>query len=193
METIVSWFLMVLGVITVLAIIMVVLAIYGYSRLVITLKSINASPQFKVKPGAVIGSLFSVITGNFVSAATRFIDSVRLDGQISCLNHSFVPLYLPDIEHEVSIGGKSCLNPIHTRALWLKPGASEAIPINATLSTSDIPQVALAGLTHKGVINIKIQSRVTFGSFSYTKITSISTKIPDYLPKVAKGNKKPPL
>jgi hypothetical protein len=131
MGTIVSWFLMILRAITLLTIILAGLAVYGYSRMIITLKSINASPQFKVKPAAVIGSLLSIVTGNFVSAAAGFINSLRLDGQIACFNHSFVPLYLPEIEHEVSIGGKSCLSPIHTHALWLKPGSSETVPINA--------------------------------------------------------------
>jgi hypothetical protein len=191
-----SWFLRALGLIVLLAIIFVVLAIYCYGRLAFTLKSVSASPEFKMRPAAVIGSLFSVVTGNFISAAGAaggLVNGVRIDGQIACLNPSFVPLYLPEIEHDVSIGGKLCQHPFHTHALWLKPGASETMPINMTLGTGDIPQVALMGLTHSGVIDIEIQSKVVFGSFSYLKVTRITTKIPDYLPKIAKSNKKPPL
>ena len=193
MGAVVSWFLMVLGAITLMAIILAGLAVYGYSRLVITLKSISASPEFKMKPASVVGSLFSVITGNFVAAAGGFINGVRIDGQIACLNHSFVPLYLPHMEHEVSLGGKPCLHPVHTHEIWLKPGSSETMAINMTLGTSDIPQIALAGLTHGGVINIEIQSRVTFGPFSYLKINRIATKIPSYFSKAPRGDKKPPL
>jgi hypothetical protein len=193
MWAVVSWFLMVLGLITLLAIIFIGLAVYSYRRLVITPKSISALPELKLKPASVIGSLFSAITGDFISAAAGFINGVKINSQIACINRSLIPLYIPDIEHEVSIGGKQCLNPIHTHALWLKPGSSETIPITMTLSTNDIPQLTLAGITHKGVINIEIHSRATLGPFSYLKITNITTKIPDYLPKISKGNKKPPL
>jgi hypothetical protein len=193
MGTIVSSFLVVLGSITLIGIVLVSLAAYSYKRLVITFKSTSASPDFKLKPTSVVGSIFSAITGNLASAAGGFINGVRLDGQITCVNNSFVPLYLPDMDHEVSIGGKSCMKMIHTYACWLKPRGSETIPINMTLSTNDIPHVALAGLTHRGVINVEIRSRAIFGHFSYLKITSTTTKIPDYLPKVTKGKNKPPL
>ena len=137
--------------------ILVALTIYSYRKLEITFKYNSVSPDFNFKPTSVIGSIFSAITGTLVSAAGGFVNGVRLDGQVTCLNHSFLPLYLPDIEHEVLIDGKSCMNVVRTYALWLKPRASETIPINMTLTTSDLPQVALAGITHRGVINVEVQ------------------------------------
>ena len=142
MWLVVSWFLIALGLITLLTIIVAGLAIYCYSRLVFKLESISASPEFKVKPAAIVGSVLSMATGDFFSAAgaaAGLINGVRIDGQIACLNHGFLPLYLPDIDHDVSIGGKQCLKTVHTSALWLKPGGSEAIPVNMTISTNDIP------------------------------------------------------
>jgi hypothetical protein len=182
-----SWFLIVLGFIALIAIFILGLAVYSYRRLVITVKSFSSSPDFKLKPTSVIGSLVNVITGNYVAAVAGFVNGVNLHGEIACINHSFVPLYLPGIEHKVSIGGRSCLNAFHTNAKWLWPGASNTIPIDMTISTNDIPQVALAGITHGGVIGIEMQSTVTLGHFSYLKITSITTKITDYFSKAPKG------
>ena len=114
----------------------------------------------------------------------------RLDGQIIYRNRSIFPLYLPDIDHEVTICGKVCENVVHTKAAWLKPVSDEIIPIKFTLATGEIPHIAISGLTGLGAIDIKIRSRVTLGAFSYKKITETKTKIPDYFPKKASKEKK---
>jgi hypothetical protein len=186
-----GWFFIVLGALALLVIILLCLAVYSYRRLEISFKTVSACPDFKFKPASVIGSLFSAFTGNYIAAAGGFINGVRLDGRISVLNHSFVPLYLPAIDHEVFIGGKSCAKMIHTPALWLKPRRGEAIPISITLNTNDIPQVALAGLSKRGVIDVEIQSRVALGGYSLLKTTRTAVNIPDHLPKLSKGDKKP--
>ena len=181
MGALISWFLMVLGLIALLAIVLVALAAFCYSRLTISLKSVRVSPEFQVNPASVIGALFSLVTRSFISAAGGLIKGVRLDGQINCLNHCILPLFIPAIEHEVLIEGRRCLKTIHTGALWLKPGAGKVLPINITLSTGDIPQVALGGLTHGGDIHIEIQSRLTLGPLSYLRITSLTPNIPNTL------------
>ena len=190
MGSVIGWFMMVLGVITLLAIILAGLSIYGYSKLVITIKSVRVVPEFKIKPSTVIGSLFSIVTRNFVSAAGGLLNGIRLNGQILCLNRSFVPLYFPDIEHYITIGGKRCIDSVHTHALWLWPGSRKIVPVSATLGTNDIPQIALSGLTHKGAIKVEIQSKVSFGPFSYSKITRMITNIPNPFSKAPKDNKK---
>ena len=186
LQEVIVWFLAGLGGLTLLAIVICALAVYAYSRLVITFRSVSVAPDFKATPTSILGSIWNAIRGNLVSAAGGFVNGVRLDGEIICRNRSLFPLYLPDIDHEVSIGGKACENIVHTQAAWLKPLTDETIPIHFTLATGEVPHVAISGLTGLGAIDIKITSRLAFGHFSYLKITDTKAKIPDYLPKRAK-------
>ena len=177
--------MIVLGAITVIALIVVLLVLFSYRRLTFTLKPISAFPEFKFKLASLIGSVVSFIARNFVSAAGGFVSGLKLNGQIIIHNHSFMPLYFPAIEHEVSIGGKSCLNTVCTRALWLRPGASVTLPVTLTVGMGDIPDVAMDGLTHGGAIAVEIKSKVTLGSFSLLKTTRTTTKRPGSLPQPA--------
>jgi hypothetical protein len=195
LEGIVVWFLAVLGALTLVSALLAVLVVLSYTRISVTFESVSASPDFKLNPTSVLGSIWNAIRGNLISAAGGFVNGVRLDGKIICRNRSVIPLYLPDIDHEVTVGGKACENIVHTKALWLMPGKNETIPVNFTLATGEIPYVAMSGLTSRGAIDIRIKSRAAFGPFSYVKITETKTKMPDYLPrrkKEAKDKKKPP-
>ena len=189
LETIIVWLLAVLGGVALIAVVLAALSVFSYTRLAITFKSVSASPDFKLKPASVIGSIWNAIRGDLVSAAGGFVNGVRLDGRIICKNRSIMPLYLPDIDHEVTIGGKPCENIVHTKSVWLGPFGMESIPINFTLATGEIPHVAMAGLTSRGAIDIRIKSRVAFGPLSYVKITDTKTRMPDYLPKRKKETK----
>lgn len=189
LESVIVWFLAALGAVTLLAVILAVLTVFAYTRLVITFKSVSVSPDFNLKPASVMGSIFNAIMGNLVGAAGGFVNGVKLDGQIICRNRSIIPLYLPDIEHEVTVGGKLCQNVVKTPARWLAPLRDEAIPINFILDKGEIPHVAIAGLTSRGAIDIRIKSRVTVGPFAYVKTTDTKTRIPDYLPKRTKDLK----
>jgi hypothetical protein len=186
-----SWVLIVLGGVTLFAILLAVLAFLSYRRLSVTIKPISAFPEFKFKLASMIGSVVSFIARNFVSAAGGFVSGVKLNGQVIIQNHSFIPLYFPAIEHQVSIGGKSCLNTVCTRSLWLKPGASVTLPVTLTVGTSDIPDVALDGLTHGGAIAVEVTSRMNLGSISLLKITRVSVNRPRALPKPARAVKTP--
>jgi hypothetical protein len=194
LESVIVWILTILGLLTLLAVAAVAVAVFSYSRIEITFKSVSASPDFNLKPASVMGSIFNAIMGNLVGAAGGFVNGVKLDGQITCRNRSIVPLYLPNIEHEVTVGGKLCQNVVKTPARWLAPLKDEAIPINFILDKGEIPHVAIAGLTSRGAIDIRIKSRVAVGPFAYVKTTDTKTRIPDYLPKRTKdpkGKNKP--
>jgi hypothetical protein len=191
MGTVLSWFLIVLGAATLIALILVIMALISYRGLTVTLKPVSAFPEFKFKLASLVGSAVSFIARNFILAAGGFISGVKLNGRIIIHNHSLMPLYLPAIEHEVSISGKSCLNTLCTRALWLRPGANVTLPVTLTVGTGDIPDVAMAGLTHGGAIAIIIDSKVTLGSFSLLKTTRVTVKSPKALPKPATAPSKP--
>ena len=190
LKAIIIWFLAALGAFTILVVAISALAVYNYARLVITFKSISAVPDFKATRTSILGSIWSVIKGNLASASGGFENGVRMDGEIICRNRSLLPIYLPDIEHEVTISEKVCENMVHTKATWLKPRSDEAIPINFTLAAGEIPHVAISSLTGLGAIDVRIRSRVVFGPFAYIKITETKTEVPDYFPKKASKDKK---
>ena len=140
------------------------IAIYGYGQLQTSLQIQQCSPEI------------DVAAKSGVSAVNRIM-GLNLEVVQVFTNPSFVPLYVPPMNHEVAIEGKKCRNVIQTRAAAIAPSGHVSQSISLQISCHDLPEVALHPLANGGTIDITIVSKIPLSDYSFTKTTKVQARV----------------
>jgi len=140
------------------------LTAYGYSQLQTDLQIQECSP--KIDATAKSG----------VSAINR-ITGLNVEGLVVFKNPSFVPLYIPTINHEIAIEGKKCQSVIQTKTMAVAPNGTVSQPISLQISSHDLPELVLHPLANGGRIHIKIVSKLSLGGYSFTRTTQVQASV----------------
>jgi hypothetical protein len=139
-------------------------ATYGYSQLQTTLQIQQCSPEI------------DVAAKSGVSAVNR-ITGLNLEVVQVFTNASFVPLYVPPMNHEVAVEGKRCRSIIQTRAVAIAPSGRVSQSIDLHIGSHELPEVALHPLANGGMIDVTIVSKIPLGDYSLARTTQVETSI----------------
>jgi len=139
-------------------------ATYGYGQLQTSLQIQQCSPEI------------DVAAKSGVSAVNR-ITGLNLEVVQVFTNPSFVPLYVPPMNHEVVIEGKRCRNVIQTRAVAIAPSGRVSQSIGLQIGSHELPEVALHPLSNGGTIDITIVSKIPLGDYSVTRTSQLQTSV----------------
>lgn len=166
-----------------LVVILIVVAIvgaeaYGYSQLQTSFQAQQCSPILNTLSfQSILSTIYSIVKGDLIGLISSIVTGLNVQGVITLNNPSFVPLYIPTMNHKVTIDGKECQNIVQTEAMWIAPYSDKSQAFSLQVSLGDLPGIALSTLANGGAIEITIVSEIPLGSFSITKTTLVQTSI----------------
>jgi hypothetical protein len=177
MRSILKSIFIIVTVLVILIVATVALGAYGYSKLETEFDASNFSPEINTSPENVIYTIVDILSFNYLEAAIDLIDGVRIDGTLRFTNNSFIPLYIPEMEHQVYIEGHQCKEKFNTPSFWLGPSSHQDEAINLLVGLEDVPEILLQVLANGGTSNVKIYSEFTLGTFTIVKESTKSFNI----------------
>lgn len=150
---------------------------YGYSQLQTSFQAQEVSPEIPGSRSSIWNAILNIFSGDLYSAVTSIVTGLNVEGTLTVSNPSFIPLYIPAMNHEVAIEGKKCPRAIRTQAMFIAPSSRESQRINLLISLRDLPEMALRSIANGGAIHISIVSEIGLGEFAITKTTYVQTSI----------------
>jgi len=97
------------------------------------------------------------------------IKSVTVETTVDVHNNSFVPIYIPAMEHNMSINGKPVGSPIHTPSMWIGSWGNESVPVSTSIPREALPGIILGYIISGGNIDITVQSTARIAGFTLTR------------------------
>lgn len=162
------WVLLIVGIVVG---IIISLASYGYASIEVN-SSGNSTMVFEYEGD--VDSLLDLLTP----------ESVTVETTVDVHNNSFVPLYIPALEHNLSISGKSLGSPVYTQSIWLGPWGNETVPVSTSIPGNALPRILLQYIKEYiqsgGSLDITVQStaRVAGVTLSRTQTVPFEMAIP---------------
>ena len=104
-------------------------------------------------------------------------ESVSIETTVDVHNNSFVPLYIPALEHNLSLQGKPLCGPVYTQSIWLGPWGSKAVPVSTSVPGNELPRILLQYIQEyfssgEGV-SITVQSTARVAGFTISRTQSV--------------------
>ena len=138
----------------------------AYSNLETDFRTSSVSPDVDVSLGSISSMLLNIATGNFLGAAIAPLKGVIIEGQIIFQNNSFIPLYLPRMEHAIKLEGQPSENSAPTQAGWLSPHETKLEPFHIEIGKAAIPTIVLGALANGGQIRVDVDSSFRIAGFT---------------------------
>ena len=165
------------------------LGFYGYSNVKVE-SSGNNIIELKLKEG--IGSLLDIIRGltlrEWLDEGGGIIDSVKIDTTVDVRNETFVPLFIPAMEHDLSIGGEPIGDPINTPSFWLAPGGNTTVSVTASVPRDQLPGLILQYIYSGGNPDITVKSTTKIVGISVTRTQTVEFTITNPILHILLGN-----
>ncbi len=165
-----------IGILAILLAGFVGLSVYGYGQLQTDFEATNVGVKTNLTASSFFSALLSALTLDYAGAVFSIIEGLEVQGGIVYSNPTFLPLYIPEMEHSISINGVSTASSSTTPAFWLAPKAEVTQPFAVLIYTEDLPEVVLSTIANGGDIAIEVSSEVFLGPFSWTKSSTSSQK-----------------
>jgi len=188
MKFIIRFIITAVAVIFLLAVATIALGVYGYNQLETDFDATNFSPEINTSIGNIISTITDILTFNYLEAAIDLIDGVRIDGTLSFSNNSFIPLYIPEMEHQVYIEGQQCQEKFRTPSFWLGPSSHRDQTISLLVDLEDVPDILLQVLVNGGTSNVQIYSEFSLGTFTIVKESTKSFSVNNSLASFLTGD-----
>jgi hypothetical protein len=102
---------------------------------------------------------------------------VDIDTTVHVRNQSFVPLFIPSLEHNLSIGGEPIGDPIHTPSFWLSPGGNTTVSVTSSVPREQLPAVILQYMFSGGNPEITVESTTEIVGISVTRTQTVEFTI----------------
>ena len=158
------------------------LGYHGYSRLEVTAtRPTSVVEQFEVEHGSVLDTLKSFTVDDWVKLIALAIEGVKVEATVSMHNRTFVPLYIPAIDHQIYLEGHRFGSPVRTPSIVLHSWEKREIPVSVTLTLADLPPAALALLHSEvsgGKVDLTVESTAKVGLLTYKKTTTLTITVP---------------
>jgi hypothetical protein len=151
--------------------------IYGYIRLNTSFKMVRIYALAEYSLDNAKKGLINAVLRRWVEAASSLIRGLNIDGDILFRNCTFVPLYLPPMKHKVKIEGKEIKDLVRTGAMLLLPFGHKNQNFSMTILTPDLPGIAWNTLKKRGRIDIKTDSSLSLGLFSFKHSQAFTEKL----------------
>ncbi len=97
------------------------------------------------------------------------IESVTVETTVDVHNNSFVPLYIPAMEHNMSMNGKPIGSPIHTPSMWIGSWGNESVSVSTSIPREALPGIILGYIVSGGDVDITVQSTARIAGFTLTR------------------------
>jgi len=150
------------------------LAVYAYNSIEVDSSGINTLVlEFGDGNETLAGALGNLTLGKWLTEGVRIIQGVRIDGTVDVRNPFFLPLYVPALEHNLSIEGEPIGSPIRTPSFWLSPGGNNTVAVSTTVPRDLLPGIILRYIFSGGSIDITVESTTEVAGISVTKTQTI--------------------
>jgi hypothetical protein len=152
---------------------------FGYSQLQVQRSgSLSITPALKTDIGSIGSAIFSVFSGDLGAAAESVIEGVRFKGTVEVANESFVPVFIPKLEHHVFVQQVATYTTFDTPSRFLAPGASAEFEFDFIVPVDGLAQVALNIILDGGDLRLNIDSALGVGPLSVTNRAEFVESIP---------------
>lgn len=159
-----------LAILLMVALLAVVGTGFGYSKLEVTrVGSFGVAPAVRTDLGSIGSALLNAFSGDAVGAAAAVIEGVRFVGIIEISNDSFLPVYIPGMEHQVFVQRIPTTTSFETPGGLLSPSESSEIPFDFVVPARQLAEAAISVILAGGEINMALDTSVGFGPFSVTR------------------------
>ena len=105
------------------------------------------------------------------------IAGIQVDTTADIHNATFVPLYLPQMEHALYVGDEYIGDAERTPSMWLGPWAKKPMPVSGFVPRAALPAVVLALIESGGSIDITVKSTATVAGVTVTKTDIVTFSI----------------
>ena len=105
------------------------------------------------------------LSGDWFSAAFELIDGINLNFNFDLTNNGLLPVYIPDVNHEILINGIS-IGKGHTNVdTTINPGQTERVTSFQNLQKTSLEPAAFSIVSAEGVMDIKVKGTANFQLF----------------------------
>lgn len=108
-------------------------------------------------------------------------ESVTIEMTVDVHNTSFVPLYIPALEHNLSIKGKPLGSTVYTQSIWLGPWGNETIPVSTSIPGDVLPRIFLQYIQEyiysRGSVDITMQTTARIAGITLTRTQTVPFNI----------------
>jgi len=162
------------------------LGYHGYSRLEVS-ASRPTSPierfgfDFDREGGSALDTLRNLTFDDWVKLVALIIEGVEVEATVTMQNRTFVPLYVPAIDHQIYLEGHRFGTPVRTPSILLHSWEKREIPVSITLTLGDVPPAVLA-LLHStvsgGKVDLTVESTARWGLLTFKRTTVMTITVP---------------
>jgi hypothetical protein len=104
-------------------------------------------------------------------------ESVTVETIVDVHNNSFVPLYIPALEHNLSLNGKPFCDTVYTESIWLGSWGNETVPVQTSIPGNALPLIFLQYIQEYvqsgGSVDITVQSTASIVGVTVTRTQTV--------------------
>ena len=114
-------------------------------------------------------------------------ERVAIETTVDVHNNTIVPLYIPAMEHNLSLNGKPLCDTVYTDSIWLGPWGNETVPVSTSIPGNELPSIMLQYiqeyLQSGGNVDITVQSKARIAGITITRTQTVPFEM--VLPAIA--------
>ena len=104
-------------------------------------------------------------------------ESVAIVTTVDVHNNSIVPLYIPALEHNLSLNGKPLCDTVYTDSIWLGPWGNETVPVSTSIPGNELPGIMLQYIQEYiqsgGNVDITVQSTASIAGVTVSRTQTV--------------------
>ncbi|UCC60780.1 MAG: hypothetical protein JSW38_06015 [Dehalococcoidia bacterium] len=114
-------------------------------------------------------------------------DNVAIETTVDVHNNSIVPVYIPALEHNLSLNDRPLCDTVYTPSIWLGPWGNATVPVSANIPGNALPRVMLQYIQEYvktgGSVDVKVQSTARIAGITLTRTQTVPFEM--VMPKIA--------
>ena len=157
------------------------LAYYGYSNLEVEFGEFTGlQPEFSIDADSLREAMEGLTVLEKLSVLRQYLDEVGIEATGELHNSTFVPLYIPPLDHELYVDGELLGGPVHTESMWLGSQETLSVPVEVRMPVAELPPRVIQLVYSGGSIDVTVESAGMVGPFpvSTTSVVSITVANP---------------
>lgn len=149
---------------------------WSYSNVKSDLVDVNSiEPRLIIDPQRAIPAFGQFLTGNSVQTPLEYIEGITIKGTINVCNDSYIPVYVPGLEHQLFVKDVPVGETFYTKGSWLGPRGQLSVPVEIILLIKELPQLVCEYIFEEGNLPLdELESSLRIGAFSFSKTSSLS-------------------
>jgi LEA14-like dessication related protein len=166
----------------------IVIGFYGYNSVEFDSSGVNTLViEFNERTGSLFKS-GNMTLGEWLRERDHILKGIRIEGTVDVHNTTFVPLFVPDLEHNLSIDSELIGSTIHTPSFWMAPWGNETVPVSASVPRDQLPGMILRYIYSGGNIDITVESTTKIAGISINKTQTLPFRVTNPIITVLLGS-----